>query len=189
MPRVLLENQMESYNTSVISCNMIVFDASTLILIAKIEVLSGFLESVGFQVCVPGEVAKESCAIKRSLDALLIRKSLDESKIRVVAVRDRKLVTKLRRDFGLGMGEAEAIALAHFEKAALIGIDDKNGINACKLLGVPFTTAIGILIRMHEKELLTTEHALLKLTQLGQHGRYKRSILEDAKRRLEAEDD
>jgi len=175
--------------TNVTFCNMIVFDASTLILIAKIEVLSGFLESVRLQVCVPGEVAKESCAIKQSLDALLIQKAINESKIRVVAVRERKLVAKLRRDFGLGMGEAEAIALAHFEKAALIGIDDKNGINACKLLGIPFTTAIGLLIRLHEKGLLTTEEALVKLTQLGQHGRYKRSILEDAKRRLEAGDD
>lgn len=186
---MLLESQMASYNTDVTFCNMIVFDASTLILIAKIEILSGFLESVGFPVCVPGQVAKESCAIKQSFDALLIRKSLDESTIRVVAVRDRKLVTKLRRDFGLGIGEAEAIALAHFEKAALIGMDDKNGINLCKLLGIPFTAAIGILVRMHEKELLTTEQALLKLTQLGQPGRYKRSILEDAKRRLEAGDD
>jgi hypothetical protein len=49
--------------------------------------------------------------------------------------------------------------------------------------------AIGILIRMHEKELLTTEEALVKLTQLGQHGPYQRSILEDAKRELEAGDD
>jgi predicted nucleic acid-binding protein len=72
------------------------------------------------------------------------------------------------------------------QEAALIGIDDKNGINACKLLGFPFATAIGLLIRIHEKGLLTTEEALVKLTQLGQHGRHKRSILEDAKRRLEA---
>lgn len=38
----------------------------------------------------------------------------------------------------LGKGEAEAI-------------DDKNGINACKLLGIAFTTAIGTLVRSREK--------------------------------------
>jgi len=165
---------------------MVVFDSSTLILIAKIGVLGLFLESVKFQVHVPAEVAKESCAVKKSLDALLIQKAIDELKIRVVAVKNRKLVAKLRRDFGLGMGEAEAIVLAFSERATVMGIDDKNGINACKLLGIPFTTAVGILIRMLEKKLVTKEEAVAKLAALGTQGRYKQSILGDAKRRLEA---
>ena len=66
-----------------------------------------------------------------------------------------------------------------------IRADDKNGINACKLLGVPFTTAIGILVRMREKRRLTTSEALVKLEELAKHGRYKKSILEDARRKLE----
>src|SRR5207302_580927 len=70
---------------------------------------------------------------------------------------------KVQGDFGLGKGEAEAIVLALAEKAAVLGIDDKNGINACKLLGVAFTTAIGILMRMCEKKLLTASEALDKL--------------------------
>jgi predicted nucleic acid-binding protein len=164
---------------------MIVFDSSTLILIAKIEVLNCFLESVDSQVRIPTEVAKESCAVKKSLDAQLIQKAIDESKIRVVAVKDRKLLAKLRHDFGLGTGEAEAIVLALSERATLIGIDDKNGINACKLLRISFTTAIGILVRMLEKKLLTREEALGKLAILEKQGRYKKSILEDAKRKLE----
>lgn len=67
----------------------------------------------------------------------------------------------------------------------VLGIDDKNGINACKLLGVAFTTATGILVRMREKRLLTTNEALAKLEGLAKHGRYKKSILEDARRQLE----
>lgn len=164
---------------------MIALDASTLILIAKIEILGLFLESVEFQVHIPAAVAKESFAVKKSVDALLIQKAVDESEIRVVGVKDRKLVAKLRRDFSLGIGEAEAIVLALAEKATLIGIDDKSGINACKMLGIPFTTAIAILIRMYDKELLAKEDALAKLTTLGKHGRYKQSILEDAKSRVE----
>jgi predicted nucleic acid-binding protein len=189
LPRVLPKVGWLATMTGVTFCNMIVFDASTLILIAKIEILGYFLDSSELQVCIPREVAQECCAVKHSFDALLIHNAIDESKIMVAAVRDRKLGVKLRRDFSLGLGEAEAIALAHSERAVLVGIDDKNGINACKLLAIPFTTAIGILIRMREKELLTTEEALVKLTQLGQQGRYKRSILEDPKRRLEAGDD
>jgi predicted nucleic acid-binding protein len=114
----------------------------------------------------------------------MIQKALVESRIRVIAVKDRKLVTKLKGDFGLGRGEAEAIVLALAGKARVLGIDDKNGINACKLLGVAFTTAIGILVRMHEKRLFTTNESLVKLEGLAKHGRYKRSILEDARRKL-----
>jgi predicted nucleic acid-binding protein len=164
---------------------MIVVDASTLILVAKMEILDSFLDGVESQIVIPTEVAKECCAVKKSLDALLIQKALDESRIRVAAAKDKKLVAKLRGDFGLGKGEAEAIVLALAEKTAVLGIDDKNGINACKLLGIAFTTAIGILIRMCEKGLLTVGEALGKLATLEKHGRYKQSIVEDAKRKLE----
>jgi predicted nucleic acid-binding protein len=164
---------------------MMVFDASTLILIAKMEILDSFLDGIESQVAIPAEVAKECCGVKKSLDALLIQKALDASRIRVIAVKNRKLVTKLQGDFGLGRGEAEAIVLALAEEAPVLGIDDKNGINACKLLGITFTTAIGGLVRMREKGHLTIGEALAKLATLGRHGRYKHSILEDARRKLE----
>src|SRR5262249_35623580 len=162
-----------------------VLDASALILIAKIEVLDLFLGSVDMCVAIPPEVEKECCSVKTSLDALMIRKALDETRIRVIAAKDKKLVAKLQADFGLGTGEGEAIVVALAEKARIIGIDDKNGINACKLLGVPFTTAIGILVRMCEKQLLSKSQPVAKLEGLRRHGRYKKSVLEDARQRLE----
>jgi uncharacterized protein len=165
---------------------MVVLDASTLILLAKIEALELFLTGSKLQVAIPVEVEKECCAVKKSLDALIIQNALDQSRIKVFEVKNRRLVTKLRADFGLGRGEAEAIALALEEKAQIVGIDDKNGINACKLLGIPFTTAIGILVRMREKGLLTGKEALTKLAALATYGRYKQSILEDARWKLEA---
>jgi predicted nucleic acid-binding protein len=165
---------------------VIVFDASTPILIAKMEVLDSFLGGVELAVAIPAEVEKECCVVKKSLDALMIQKALEESRIKVVAVKDKRLVSKLQEDFGLGKGEAESIVLALAKKASIVGIDDKNGINACKLLGLAFTTAIGILIRMREKDLLTVNEARIKLATLAKHGRYKQSIVEDAKRKLEA---
>src|ERR1700730_3170858 len=108
---------------------MLVFDASTLILIAKVELLDPFRASIELEVAVPGQVARESCAVKKTLDALIIQKALDEARIKVKVVKNRKLVAKLQVDFSLGKGEAEAIALALQEKAQLVGIDDKNGIN------------------------------------------------------------
>jgi predicted nucleic acid-binding protein len=164
---------------------MIVFDASTLILIAKAELLDLFLADIELEAAIPIEVEKECCGVKKSLDALLIQKALDELRLKVIAVKNRKIVVKLQGDFGLGKGEAEAIVLALAEKAQVLAIDDKNGINACKLLGIAFTTAIGILVRSREKGLLTGSEALTKLTTLAKHGRYKESILEDARRKLE----
>ncbi len=164
---------------------MIVFDSSTLILTAKIGLLSPFLAGVEPPVAIPGEVERECCAAKKTLDALMIQKALGESRIRLVVVKDRAFIARLQADFSLGRGEAEALALAIKEKAQLLGIDDKNGINAAKLLCIPFTTTVGILVRSFEKGLLTLSDALDKLTALAKYGRYKTSITEDARRRME----
>jgi predicted nucleic acid-binding protein len=164
---------------------MFVFDASTLILITKAELLTPFLASVKLEVAIPGEVATECCGAQKTLDALMIQKVLDESRIKVILVNNKKLVAKLQSDFSLGQGEAEAIALAQKVRARIIGIDDKNGINACKLLGIAFTTAIGILIQSRKKGLLDRSAALTGLVALAKYGRYKNSIIEDARLKLE----
>ena len=166
---------------------MLVLDASTLILIAKVELLDLFLANIGFSVAVPPEVARESCEFKKTLDALMIQRALDDARIKVKVVKNKKIVAKLQTDFILGMGEAEAIAFALKERAQLVGIDDKSGINACKLLGLGFMTALTILVRSHEKGLINSNDALAKLAALARNGRYKDSIVDDARLRLEAQ--
>ena len=101
------------------------------------------------------------------MDAIIIQKALDESRIKVFAHRNRRLVAKLQTDFSLGKGEAEAIALALDENSQVVGIDDKNGIDACKVVGIAFTTAVGILIRSREKGLLEGSDAIARLALLG----------------------
>jgi predicted nucleic acid-binding protein len=167
---------------------MIVLDASTLILIAKIELLDSFLAGVRKGVAIPGEVARECCTSKKTLDALIIQKALDELRIKVLTVKNRRLVDKLASDFSLGKGEAEAIALAVKEGAELVGMDDKNGINACKLLGIEFTTALGILVRSYERGLIPRAKALDKLASLVMFGRYRSAIIEDARLKLEVQE-
>lgn len=162
-----------------------VFDASTLILIAKAELLDLFLTHAP-PVAIPSEVLRECCGFKKTLDAAIIQRTVDEGLIRTVVLKNRRLLAQLRADFSLGKGEAEAIALALDEKAHLIGIDDKNGINACKVLNVAFTTAAGILVRCREKGILEKTRALEKLAVLAKHGRYKESILDDLRRKLES---
>jgi predicted nucleic acid-binding protein len=164
---------------------MIVFDSSTLILITKIELLDTVLNTLPIKVAIPMAVADECCGGTNTLDALLIRKAIDESRIAVKRVRNRKLVAKLEEDFRMGRGESEAITLAMQENATLIAIDDKRGINACKLVGISFTTAIALLLRSRQKGLIDRDDALGRLAKLGRYGRYKASILQDAKLRLE----
>ena len=165
---------------------MLIFGASTLILLARIELMETFLEGGLLAVAIPREVEKECCGVKKTVDALMIQKAIEESRIESIAVKNKKITAKLQTDFSLGKGEAEAIALALSEKAQLLGIDDKSGINACKLLGIPFTTAAGILIGCREKGLITLSEALLKLALLTSYGRYRNSIVEDVRTRLEA---
>ena len=165
---------------------MLIFDASTLILLARIEILEVFLRSIAMEAAIPRAVERECCAAKKTLDALMIQKAADESRIAVLSVKNKSLVAKLESDFSLGKGEAEAISAALSEDAQLVAIDDKNGINACKLLGIAFITAAGILIRSCEKGWVSRVDALAKLGLLGQYGRYKSSILEDVRTRLEA---
>lgn len=164
---------------------MLVFDASTLILLAKIDLLDRFLAGFSGGVSIPREVERECCHAKRTFDSLMIQKAIDESRIEVVAVKNKSLVAKVQEDFGLGRGEAEAIGLALTHKEPLLGIDDKNGLNACKLLAVPFVTAIGLLVRSREKGLLNGPEALVKLAGLAKYGRYRQSIIDDARSRLE----
>ncbi len=164
---------------------MTVLDASTLILIAKIELLDSFLAGLGPGVVIPAEVAWECYGVKKTADALMIQRAVEKQQIRVIAVKNRKLVDKLQADFGLGEGEAEALALSVKAKARLLGIDDKNGIGAAKLLGIPFTTAMGILIRARQKGLIDRAEALRKLAALTRHGRYHQTIVQDARRRIE----
>jgi predicted nucleic acid-binding protein len=165
---------------------MLIFDASTLILLARVELMDTFLAGIPMDVAIPKEVEKECCAVKKTLDAHMIQKAIGDSRIQSIIVKNKKFAAKLQADFSLGKGEADAIALALAEKAQLVAIDDKSGINACKLLGIPFTTAAGILVRCREKDLITLSDALLKLALLTIYGRYKNSIVEDVRKKLEA---
>ncbi|MGD0631849.1 MAG: hypothetical protein ABR987_21160 [Terracidiphilus sp.] len=163
---------------------MFVFDSSTLILTTKIELLHLFLNDIGMEVAIPKAVEQECCGASKALDALVIRKALDDGKIKVRKVHNGKLVAKLISDFNMGRGEAEAIALALEVKARIVGIDDKIGINACKLLGLPITTAIDLLLRSLQKGLIDPDDARTKLTALARFGRYRKSMLDDALRQL-----
>ncbi len=91
-------------------------------------------------------------------------------------------------DFNIDEGEAEAIILALQKKGALVATDDRNAIRACKLMKINFTTAIAILLRTFEKNLINYNDAIFKLNKLVLIGRYKKFIVQDAYKRLKGGD-
>lgn len=88
------------------------------------------------------------------------------------------------RDFNLGAGEAEAIALALDNKGSIVATDDRNALRACRLLNLEPTTAMDFLIRTREKNLLTKDEALAKLKDLSKYGRYDKTIIDAARNKL-----
>ena len=160
---------------------MIVFDSSTIILLAKTELLDVLINTYKGDILVTKEVEKE-VTVKETFDGMLIKKRIEEGKIKVKAIYDKNIEIFME-DFNIDLGEAEALCLA-LKEGSILATDDKNAINACKLLKIPFTTAIDFLLRAKEKKLLSDEESKIKLNHLAKYGRYKKEILEDAKRRL-----
>ena len=164
---------------------MIVFDSSTLILLAKSELLETFLAESKLRAVIPSEVAREVGEERQSADALAIRRLIVGKRIVVEPLKERVLFDELQRELGLGSGEAEAIALAVAKGAQLVATDDKKAIDACKLVRIPFTTALAVLVRMYEKGIVGKQEAVLKLSVLEREGRYKKIMIAAVLARLE----
>jgi len=82
-------------------------------------------------------------------------------------------------------GAGFSLPCPHSCRHFCVATDDKSAINACKLVTVPFTTALGVLTRLNEKGALDREEALLKIAILEREGRYKKSIVAAVRSRLE----
>jgi predicted nucleic acid-binding protein len=153
----------------------IIFDASTLILLAKIDLLGSLTAQV--QVAIPEAVRLEATRRHELPDAKLIERLIRGKEIKVLKVKKEKTFMALvEKDFLLGKGESQAIALAK-AKNVLLGIDDRQGIKACKVLGLRFTTALAFIVRFHEKGILTTGQAIAKVERLRRYGWYREEIL------------
>ena len=162
---------------------MIVFDSSTLILLAKIEMLELFISDYKGRLLIPEMVRAEVC-IKGKEETPLITGLIAGNKIEVVKIGHGGAVKKLMEDFNIEAGEAEALFLAIQEGATAIATDDRNAIRASKFLKLEFITAIAVLIRAFEKGLIDRSAAVIKLQKLQSVGRYSKAIIDDAMRQI-----
>lgn len=158
---------------------MIIFDASTLILLAKTDLLELFISNYPGQVLIPEEVRSEIMAVEKA-DAVVFKQLIESKKIKVLKIKKVDFSNKFMEDFNIEKGEAEALCLTLQEKADVIATDDRNAMKACKFLKIEFITSISILIRVFEKGLINSEEAFIKLRKLQSIGRYSKAIIADA---------
>lgn len=156
------------------------FDSSTLILLAKVELLREVSEDI--QIIIPERVKTESLS-KEGSDALLIGTLIKEKKIEVKKAGNREAVNRIQKDFKIESGEAEALWLAITLDRPL-AVDDWPAIKACKILGRSFTTALHFILKLASDGRLDRLMALEKLEKLSRFGRYSGRIMEDAIGRL-----
>lgn len=151
----------------------IVSNASTLILLARSTLLQIWLEHV--QIIIPIEVHDETILGKETYDARLIKKLVDEKSILVQSAPKAK-IESVMKDFRLDIGEAAAYALFDNKKHTAIMTDDAELIKLCKLEGIDFVGAMGIVVALYNKHILNKVEALEKLDKLHEIGRYSQEI-------------
>ena len=158
----------------------IVFDSSTLILLAKIEILRTVSED--FRIIIPGRIKEESTR-KDTFDSKLISSLIGAGNIKVLKMAKQDMVINLCKDFGIHAGEAEALALA-IDRNVPLAVDDLPAIKACKIVNRPFTTAIHFLLKVAASGKISRDTASVKLEKLTYYGRYSKRIIDDAYSRL-----
>ena len=159
---------------------MIIFDASTLILLIKIDLFELFMSDYKRSLVIPKKVKTEVCVEGRE-ETPYLKNLIQEGQIEVLTAKNPRQKRKLMVDFNIDEGEAEALLLALQKAAELIATDDRNAIRAAKLLKIDFVTAIGFLIRATEKKLIKRDEALFKLEKLRVFGRYSLPSLKTQK--------
>ncbi len=158
--------------------NIIVSDASTLVLLQKIALLDKLVKNFNF--IIPQEVYNEA-VLKgkdiKSKDAYLIENKIKSDIIKVKNVIDKKKFNQLVSEFGLGDGETEAIVLFFQEKADTLATDDHKAINVCKIYGIPFITALTFTLTAFELKTVNKNEASDMIKNLGIYGRYKNQLI------------
>jgi predicted nucleic acid-binding protein len=160
---------------------MMVFDSSTLILLAKAELLVQVVEEIRITIT---DVVEKECTRKQELpDAKLIKKLVEEGKIKVQNYDVEKKGKKLSKDFNMGVGEVSSLLLAK-KRECILATDDRQALKVCKILHIPFLTAIHFLLRLYEKGAINQELALARVKTLEKFGRYNTEIIRDALRKI-----
>lgn len=153
----------------------IICDASSLILLAKVNLLSAFVERN--EAIVPEVVYKEVVRgeDKGRKDSLVTKKLVAEKKITIKAP-DKKTKEKIKELFNLQQGELEVITLGVKEKSVIL-TDDKKCINAAKALELEFITSLDVITALCKKGGISKKNALECISRLNEYGWYSKNLI------------
>ena len=158
---------------------MVIFDSSTLILLARCGLLESFVSRTKRRILIPLAVRNETLQPGKE-ETPFIEKLLEQRNIITEHLSEEAAIQKLMKDFAIDRGETEAILLAHRLSNDIVATDDRNAIRACRMLGLGYITALSIVISICEHGALSQPEAILKLEQLQRIGRYSKRIMDDA---------
>ena len=155
---------------------LVVSDTTPIISLLKIDKLS-LLPEMFEEILVPEAVYKELTANSAFEEEAKIISHSSFIKIREVSNMDN--VQILQRATGLDKGESEAIILADEVDADLLLMDENQGRNVAKRMGINITGTIGILINAYQSGLLNRESVLSCIGDLKNSRRFISDALYD----------
>lgn len=161
----------------------IVVDSTGIILLAKASILRSICELVGLEITKMVESEVMAGLQKGRTDALYLRELLEEGKIKRAEI-DVKIAERFRKDFRLGHGEAESIALAVSCKLPLI-TDDNKAKKVSRVIGVEVLSSLDFPIVLYENNMITYDKAKISLEILKKDGWFGESVILEALNTLE----
>jgi predicted nucleic acid-binding protein len=143
----------------------VVSNTSPILNLAVIGRLSLLHDQFG-EIWIPDAVLEELRIQEDLPGTQVIRQALKDKWMRIQEASDQSLVRVLRRD--LDNGEEAAIALAVQVKAEWVLIDEKEGRNIAKSLGLKVAGILGILLRaQHEGRLPSLQTVMGQLRDVA----------------------
>jgi len=166
---------------------LVVSDSSSLIIGTKAGLLDVLCKE--FSVEIPEKVFEETVVAGKELqkvDALRIEEAVESKKILVKKIKPLKdnKAEKWFRELNLDEGEKQAIELYMQINAELLLADDKQAINAAKLLKINWATVPDIIVGFAERKKITNKTALEALRTVQEEGRYKLDFILEAVNKL-----
>ena len=152
---------------------MLASNSSTIILLAKISLLSKFSDKA--KKIVITSIVYEEILKKDSFENSIIKKEVEKGRINRKDI-ETKYYSDTIKQFKLDEGEASAFALCKSNNYAGILTDDKELMKLCRIENIKFTSAMAIVVMLFRKKIISKEEAIEKIENLQGYGRYSKEI-------------
>jgi predicted nucleic acid-binding protein len=138
------------------------------------------LKDIYTDVIIPQAVANELANLTE--EDIRIKAIVSLNWIQVQQAANLELVTCLRNDYNLDIGEAEAIALALELKADELLIDERLGRREAVRLGLSITGVLGVLLIAKNRGLISKVQPIIDALILQANFRISRQLYEEVLR-------